>query len=102
MDFDSWCITSAVDTGPKKSQSLSHGVAMTYSLDPITQTAATVAKIEGQLMAAFVAGKCPEVKMLITGLLKPAKVEDATEAKYTDGYKIKNSIKLGEGFPTAS
>ena len=53
-------------------------------------------------MASFAAGKCPEIKMLITGLAKGTKVTDATEAKYTDGYKIKNSIKLGEGFTDVS
>jgi len=68
----------------------------------VTQAAAATATVDGNAMATFAAGKCPEIKMLLTGLAKGTKVTDATEAKYTDGYKIKNSIKLGEGFATAS
>lgn len=76
---------------------------MTVSgLTAITQAKATAATIDGNAMASFSAGKCPEIKMLMTGLAKGTKVTDATEAKYTDGYKIKDSIKLGEAFATAS
>jgi len=67
-----------------------------------TQAAATTATVDGNAMASFAAGKCPEIKMLLTGLAKGTKVTDATEAKYTDGYKIKNSIKLGEAYAGTS
>lgn len=89
--------------GVKKVKTTTYGSqTLTGLVAAVTQTAATTATVDGNAMASFAAGKCPEVKMLLTGLAKGTKVTDATEAKYTDGYKIKNSLKLGEAFATAS